>query len=54
VRGERVEPGQPLVELHHRAGRGLDAARALLREAIQIDDAGGAAAPGDRILGEVR
>ena len=54
ARGERVEPGQPLVELHHRAGRGLDAARALLREAIQIDDAGGAAAPADRILGEVR
>ena len=54
VRGERVEPGQPLVELHHRAGRGLEAARALCREAIHIDAAGAAGAPGDRILGEVR
>jgi thymidine phosphorylase len=54
VRGERVQAGQPLLELHHRAGRGLEAARALCREAIHIDEAGVPAAPGDRILGEVR
>jgi thymidine phosphorylase len=54
VRGQRVEAGQPLLELHHRAGRGLDEARALCREAISIDAAAEAIAPGGRILGEVR
>jgi len=54
VRGERVRQGQPLLELHHRGGRGLEAARALCREAIQIDAAGQAMPAGDRILGEVR
>jgi len=54
VRGERVRRGQPLLELHHRGGRGLEAARALCREAIQIDAAGQAMPAGDRILGEVR
>ena len=54
VRGERVRRGQPLLELHHRGGRGLEAARALCREAIQIDAAGQAVPAGDRILGEVR
>ena len=54
VRGERVRSGQPLLELHHRGGRGLEAARALCREAIQIDAAGQAVPAGDRILGEVR
>jgi len=54
VRGERVRKGQPLLELHHRAGRGLDAARTLCREAIHIDAAAQPAPAGDRILGEVR
>ncbi|HEV8396830.1 MAG TPA: thymidine phosphorylase [Vicinamibacterales bacterium] len=54
VRGERVKKGQPLLELYHRGGRGLDAARALCREAIHIDEAGQASPAGDRILGEVR
>jgi pyrimidine-nucleoside phosphorylase len=54
VRGERVESGQPLVELHHRGGRGLEAAQALCREAITIDEAGTPGPAGDRILGEVR
>jgi len=54
VRGERVRKGQPLLELHHRGGRGLEAARALCREAVHIDAAGQAMPPGDRILGEVR
>ncbi len=54
VRGERVRQGQPLLELHHRGGHGLDAARALCREAIHIDPAGQPMPAGDRILGEVR
>jgi pyrimidine-nucleoside phosphorylase/thymidine phosphorylase len=54
VRGERVRKGQPLLELHHRGGRGLEAARALCREAIHIDEAAPAMPAPDRILGEVR
>jgi pyrimidine-nucleoside phosphorylase len=50
--GDRVERGQPLLELHHRDGRGLSAALALCRESISIGDE----APGPRakLLGEVR
>ena len=50
--GERVTAGQALLELHHRGGRGVEAAMALCREAIAIDDA-----PPPRraaILGDVR
>ena len=54
VRGERVRTGQPLLELHHRGGRGLEAARTLCRDAIHIDPAAPPTPPGDRILGEVR
>jgi pyrimidine-nucleoside phosphorylase len=54
TRGDRVEPGQPLVELHHRGGHGLDAALALCRGAIGIDDTGRPDQAGERILGEVR
>jgi thymidine phosphorylase len=54
ARGDRVERGQPLVELYHRGGHGLDAARALCREAIHIAESGQAAPAGERILGEVR
>ena len=36
--GDQVRDGQPLIELHHRGGRGLDDALALSREAIVIDD----------------
>jgi thymidine phosphorylase len=54
VRGDPVRKGQPLLELHHRGGRGLEAARALCREAIHIDETGQAVPVGDRILGEVR
>jgi pyrimidine-nucleoside phosphorylase/thymidine phosphorylase len=53
ARGERVERGQPIVELHHRGGHGLEAARRLCREAIHIAESGHASA-GERILGEVR
>ena len=44
--------GQPLLELHHRDGRGLEAAVALCREAIAIGDA--PPPPRPTILGEVR
>jgi len=54
TRGDRVERGQPLVEIHHRGGHGLEAARALCREAIHIAESGQAAPAGERILGEVR
>lgn len=50
--GERVERGQPLVEIHHRDGRGLDEAVALVGGACDL-----AAEPvtaGTKILGEVR
>jgi pyrimidine-nucleoside phosphorylase len=50
--GEKVAAGQPLLELHHRDGRGVEAALALCREAIAIGDA-----PPPRhatILGHVR
>jgi pyrimidine-nucleoside phosphorylase len=50
--GDQVTAGQPLLELHHRGGRGVDAALALCREAIAIGDA-----PPPRraaILGDVR
>lgn len=32
--GEPIAPGEPLVELHHRAGRGLDEARRLVARAL--------------------
>jgi pyrimidine-nucleoside phosphorylase len=50
--GELVTAGQPLLELHHRNGRGVEAALALCRAAIAIADA----PPPHRatILGHVR
>jgi thymidine phosphorylase len=50
--GDRVEAGQPLLELHHRNGRGLDEALTLCREAFEIGDTAPAARP--KILDEVR
>jgi pyrimidine-nucleoside phosphorylase len=50
--GDEVGEGQPLVELHHRDGRGLTDAVALCRAAIAIGDAPPTPRPG--ILGEVR
>ena len=50
--GDAVREGQPLLELHHRDGRGLKEALATCREAIAIGDA--APAPRPKILGEVR
>ena len=50
--GDRVERGQPLLELHHRDGRGLSAALALCGESISIGDE--APEPRAKLLGEVR
>jgi pyrimidine-nucleoside phosphorylase len=50
--GDRVERGQPLLELHHRDGRGLSAALALCGESISIGDK--APVPRAKLLGEVR
>jgi pyrimidine-nucleoside phosphorylase len=50
--GDAVRSGQPLLELHHRGGRGVGAALALCQEAVEIGDA-----PPPRrntVLGEVR
>jgi thymidine phosphorylase len=52
ARGDQVIGGQPLLELHHRDGRGLDAALTLCGEAVDIGDA--PPRPRERILGEVR
>jgi pyrimidine-nucleoside phosphorylase len=53
-RGSRVEAGQPLLELHHRDARGLDAALALCAGAIGIDDGAAPYEARERVLGEVR
>jgi thymidine phosphorylase len=37
--GTRVARGQPMIEIHHRGGRGLAEARRLLEGAILIADA---------------
>ncbi len=50
--GDRVGAGQPLLELHHRGSRGVEAAMALCREAITIGDAPPASRP--TILDSVR
>jgi pyrimidine-nucleoside phosphorylase len=50
--GDTVTAGQPLLELHHRGGRGVEAALALCQEAFVIADA--PAALRDTILGHVR
>jgi pyrimidine-nucleoside phosphorylase len=50
--GDSVKEGDPLVELHHRDGRGLETALALCRQAVTIGDA-----PPPRrskVLGDVR
>jgi pyrimidine-nucleoside phosphorylase len=50
--GHRVVAGQSLLELHHRGGRGVEAAMALCREAITIGDAPPPSRP--TILDDVR
>lgn len=50
--GDAVQKGQPVLELHHRAGRGLEAAVALCRDAITIGEEAPPARP--KVLAEVR
>jgi thymidine phosphorylase len=50
--GDAVTKGQPLLELHHRGGRGLDTAIELSTAAVVISDAPPTIRP--TILGEVR
>ena len=50
--GDEVREGQPLLEFHHRDGRGLDAAVALCRAAVTIGDA--PPAPRPKVIAEVR
>ena len=47
--GDEVRDNQPLLELHHRDGRGLDQAVALCRSAVAIGDT----PPETKSLGEV-
>jgi pyrimidine-nucleoside phosphorylase len=50
--GDQVREGQVLLELHHRGGRGLAPALALIRDAVSIGDA--PPAPRRTLIGEVR
>jgi thymidine phosphorylase len=50
--GDRVNRGDILLELHHRDGRGLEAALAMCREAVTIGDT--APPRREKVLGEVR
>ena len=50
--GDQVQEGQALLELHHRGGRGLASALALIRDAVSIGDA--PPAPRQKLIGEVR
>jgi pyrimidine-nucleoside phosphorylase len=51
-RGDRVTAGDPLLELRHRSGRGLEVAIKLCRSAIRIVDS--PPTRRDKVLGEVR
>jgi pyrimidine-nucleoside phosphorylase len=50
--GDRVDSGQPLIELHHRDGKGLDAAMALCRDALAVGDVAPPSRP--KVLAEIR
>jgi pyrimidine-nucleoside phosphorylase len=50
--GDPVQEGQVLLEVHHRGGRGLASALALIRDAVSIGDA--PPAPRQTLIGEVR
>ena len=52
ARGARVSAGQPLIELHHRGGRGLQPAIELCRTAVTISDE--PPARRDKVLEELR
>ncbi len=50
--GDEVREGQPLLELHHRGGRGVDAALRMCHDAVAIVDAPPPAR--QEVIGEVR
>ena len=50
--GDAVTKGQPLLELHHRHGRGVESALDLCRAAVAIEDI--PPPHKDKVLGEVR
>jgi thymidine phosphorylase len=50
--GDKVREGQPLLELHHRGGRGVEAALRMCDEAVAIVDA--PPPPRPTVIGEVR
>ncbi len=50
--GTAVSAGEPLIELHHRDGRGLEAALSFCHAAVTIADE--APPPRPTLLGEVR
>jgi thymidine phosphorylase len=50
--GDRVERGDALIEIHHREGVGLEAARALCGAALAIGDA--PPPRREKVLAEVR
>jgi pyrimidine-nucleoside phosphorylase len=52
VPGDQVSEGQPLVDLHHRDGRGLETALTFCRQAVTIADA--PPTPRPMLLGEIR
>jgi hypothetical protein len=50
--GEEVQEGQPMLELRHRGGRGLEEALALCRAAITVGSI--PPPPRPKVLAEVR
>jgi pyrimidine-nucleoside phosphorylase len=50
--GDRVDRGQPLLEIHHRDGHGLDAVSALCHSAVSVGDE--PPPPRPTVLGDVR
>ena len=50
--GERVQEGDPLMDVHHRNGAGVEAAIALCQDAVEINEV--APRPREKVLAEVR
>jgi pyrimidine-nucleoside phosphorylase len=50
--GDRVQEGDPLMDVHHRNGAGVEAAIALCHDAVEIDEV--APRPREKVLAEVR
>ena len=50
--GDRVQEGDPLMDVHHRHGAGVEAAIALCHDAVEINEV--APRPREKVLAEVR